>query len=488
MVELGLLRPQQVEQALSVLRERERGRFGELVLEMDWIDADGLACSLAHQFRLTALPGDRVARLGVGADVMDLLPAAFMRDNVLIPTWFDPERRALSLLVTDPSDVVVLKRAQEYARASQMRLFVSTREAISDLLDRSLPNAPSSDFSNITVTGPRFVAPPPGEGGTVVLETDPGRLAALRRLEGIEGGGTEYVSDPEQVTALLEAGAADRVVHRRAMTSQIEAYRGVWQRARPGVRVIEVVGFTPGRLGLDEDPERDLLFELLRSVVLSGLEPVLSAKVARATDLASSLAESMNLTPDQSRAVTLCALLLHRENTRELLRQRLPFDIDRLLQRLQARREGEPPSVDIAVEVLHTATENAFADDPSAPHPKVNEALRRVLEQEELRSRLSTTFELVQSRLDRMPLVQVLSALVHGRRTAEVSVTGGAQRGVVRLSVGQVVWASWGALSAEHAVVALAELGAGRWEVTFGQAPDDQNVHEATDALLERLS
>ena len=226
-MELGLLRPQQVEQALSVLRERERGRFGELVLEMEWIDADGLARSLAHQFRVTALPGDRVARLGVGADVMDLLPAAFMRDNVLIPTWFDPERRALSLLVTDPSDVVVLKRAQEYARASQMRLFVSTREAISDLLDRSLPNAPSSDFSNITVTGPRFVAPPPGEGGTVVLETDPGRLAALRRLEGIEGGGTEYVSDPEQVTALLEAGAADRVVHRRPADPRIH------QRGRP---------------------------------------------------------------------------------------------------------------------------------------------------------------------------------------------------------------------------------------------------------------
>jgi hypothetical protein len=101
---------------------------------------------------------------------------------------------------------------------------------------------------------------------------------------------------------------------------------------------------------------------------------------------------------------------------------------------------------------------------------------------------LSTTFELVQSRLDRMPLVQVLRALVDGRRTAEVSVTGGAQRGVVRLSVGQVVWASWGALAAEDAVLALGELNAGRWEVTFGQAPDDQNVNEGTDALLERLS
>lgn len=471
-----------------MLRQRERGRFGDVALEMGWIDDDGLSQALARQFRLTALPADRVVRLSVGADVLELLPVEFMREHLVVPTWFDTERRAMSLLVADPSDVVTLKRAHEYARASSVRLFVSTRAAINELLDRVLPATIVPDMADITVTGPRFVAPAPADGGTVVLETDPGRLAALRRLEAIEGGGTEYVSDPEQVTALLEAGAADRVVHRRANAAQLDSYRALWQRARPGVRVIEVVGFTPGRLGLDEDPERDLLFELLRSVVLSGLEPELRDKVARATDLASALADSMNLTPDQSRAVVLCALLLHQEDTRTLLRHRLPFDIDRLLQRLEARRDGEAPSVDLAVEVLHTATENAFQDDPSTPHPRVHGALRQVLEQEELRSRLSKTFELVQSRLDRMPLPLVLRALRDARRTAEVSVTGGAQRGVVGLSVGQVVFAAWGEHKGSNAVTALAELSAGRWEVTFGEAPSTENVQEDTDVLLEKIS
>ena len=65
--------------------------------------------------------------------------------------------------------------------------------------------------------------------------------------------------------------------------------------------------------------------------------------------------------------------------------------------------------------------------------------------------------------------------------------TGGAQRGLVRLSLGEIVWATWGTHQGSAAVVALASLVAGRWEVTFGEAPDDRNVHEATPALIERL-
>lgn len=488
MVELGLLHRSQVDEVLTELRLRERGRFGELALELGFIDEEGLARSLAQQFRLTALPGDRVARLSVEPEVVELLPRALMREHTMVPTWFDPERRSLSLLVADPSDVVGLKAAQEYARAAQVRLFVSTRTAIDQLLDQALPNVARSDLDqDITVTGPRFLAPTPRVGGTVVLETDPGRLAALRRLDAIEGGGTEYVSDPEQVTLLLEGAGVDRVILRRALSPAVEAYRGVWQRTRPGARIIEVAGFTPGRVGLDEDPERDLLFELLRRVVLDGLDPELSGKVARATELAGQLAASLKLTPDQSRAVCLCALLVHREPTLELLREKLPFGIDRLLGRLQARRSGDPPSVDLAVEVLHAATERAFNDDPTAPHPRVNEALRRVLEQEDLSRKLARSLDLVQSRLDRLPLRALLRALVEARRTAEVSVTGGAQRGVVRLSLGEIVWASWGPHQGSAAVVALSGLAAGRWEVLFGEAPDEQNISEATSALLDRI-
>jgi len=488
MVELSLLRSEQLEEVLAVLRERERGRFGELALELGFIDEDGLARSLAQQFRLTALPGDRVSRLMVEPDVLDLLPSEFMREHVLVPTWFDPERRSLSLLVADPSDVVALKAAQQYARALQVRLFVSTRQAISELLDRALPATIVPDLDpSITVTGRRYLALPPREGGTVVLETDPGRLAALRRLEAIEGGGAEYVSDPEQVTALLEGEAADRVVYRRALAPQVEAYRGVWQGTSPGVRLIEVVGFTPGRVRLNDAPERDFLLDLLRRVVLEDLEPELRATVARATELAEALAQELRLTPEHSRAVSLCALLLHREKAREQLQEKMPFDIDGVMRRLEARGVGDPPSVDIALEVLHAASESAREDDTAASDPKVREALQRVLAREGLRERLADSPELVQSGLDRMPLAQVLRALVDAGRTAEVSVTGGAWRGVVRLSSGSIVWASWGEHSGEAAVEALGALRIGRWEVTFGEAVEERNVSDGTAALLERL-
>ncbi len=319
------------------------------------------------------------------------------------------------------------------------------------------------------------------------METDPGRLAALRRLEAIEGGGAEYVSDPEQVTALLEGAAADRVVYRRALAPQVDAYRGVWQGTLPGVRLIEVVGFTPGRMRLDDAPERDFLIGLLRRVVLEDLDPEQGATVARATELAAALAQELNLTPEQSRAVSLCALLLHREKAREQLQEKLSFDVDGVLRRLEARDGGDPPSVDIAVQVPHAASENALEDDTAASDSKVHEALLRVLEREGLRERLAESSELVQSGLDRMPLVQVLRALVDAGRTAEVSVTGGARRGVVRVSSGSVVWASWGEHSGEEAVEALGALHAGRWEVTFGEIGEDRNVRDLTAALLERL-
>ena len=305
-IELGLLDDAQVVRILQDMHEHGQGRFGELAVGLNLLSEEALAQALAEQFQVPLLPRDRVARLDVPREVLRLLPTALMRGRLLLPTYFDPDRRTLSVVTSDPTDVPTLQAAQRLAQADRLRMFVAARSAVAAQLDRLLPPG-DEDIDELPLSGME-----PREGGTVVLETDVEIASALRRLNRAEGVQGQIVPDPEQVTAILRGGMADRVIYREALAESAAPYLSVWRGVRPGVHLAGIRGFSPGRrVALGYRALRAFYQELLLWVLTAGgiARPLARQRVRAAFSLARELGAQLRLSDEQVEAVGLVAML-----------------------------------------------------------------------------------------------------------------------------------------------------------------------------------
>lgn len=417
-IELGLLDEAQVERVLVDMREHGQGRFGELAVGLNLLGEEDLARAVAHQFDLTRLSAERVARLEVPRDVLGLLPIALMRSRVLLPTYFDAERRTLSVVTSDPTDLPALQAAQRHARAHRLRIFVASRTALSSLIDRLLPARSSSE-----TTSPLFEKR--GPGSTVVLEDDVEIAAALRRIERAEGTRSEIVPDPEQVTTLLSAGVVERVLYRESLEESVSPYLPVWRKLRPGVRIASVRGYAPGnRAAVNHTRVRVFYQDLLLWILSAGETRNLHARqrMRERFQLATELGTELALTEERLEAVCLAALMadladLGLAGRRSSMEGFRPFELPaELLQRLGApwdvvglyaaveRRLNRPNELsdDLDAELLlavRTAVDGGTAGVMDARdllpeatrfHPRVIDALSRVLERRVLRAQLLT--------------------------------------------------------------------------------------------------
>jgi hypothetical protein len=367
---LGLMSKDDVEQVLARLRDGGGSRFGEVAMELNLLDDDGFARALAHQFRLNMVPEERLARLSIAPEVLDLLPHGLIRERLLLPTFLDEEKRVLSLLTADPTDIPSLRAAQTSARAARLRLFVAPRGAMRILVDRLLPMEHTDDRSVAPL--PEVEAENAAAGLTVVFEPDPDRAAALRRLEALEGGSSEIVGDPEQVSAFIEANQADRVFLRRAVLPEVEPYLLSWRRLRPMVQICALDGFGPGRrIGIPYDRTRDFFFGLLGHLLVDA--DGRSGAGRRTAELVREMAEYAELPAEQRDTVTLAAMFTalgegpDRSGDRDeaagirwaadLLRVwSPPYEVQALFDALLVRVRGESgPGPHLGAEIVYTA-------------------------------------------------------------------------------------------------------------------------------------
>jgi len=264
--ELDLLTPEQVEEVLSILKEGTHERFGEVALRLGMLNERGIAHALATQFRLNLIPDEHVSRLLVPEDVARLLPKHFVRSHGVVPTFLDQERQVLSLLTPDPTDLPALRTALSATRAKRLRVYVVTKSAADDLVERMF--GPIDEAA----TQPRRVARRTSAPfGTVVLEPDPSRRQILRRLDAVEGGRTAFADAPEQVTALLESGLASRVLFRYALRDTIEPLIAGWRKSVPDVEVSVLGGYSPAFVPIVGREERNRGYHsIVQGLLLAG--------------------------------------------------------------------------------------------------------------------------------------------------------------------------------------------------------------------------
>lgn len=381
---LGLMRSDDVARVLTRLREGGRARFGEIAVELGLLDDEGLARALAHQFRLNMVPRERLDRLSVAPEVIDLLPRGLIRERLLVPTFLDEEKRVLSLLTADPTDIPSLRAAQTSARAARLRLFVAARGPMRDLVDRLLPPEDGEATGDVAAERRSPDSTPARRAITVVFEPDGERAAALKRLDNLEGGEVEVVGDPEQVSAFIEANRAERVFFRKQLLGQVEPYLGAWRRIQPLVHVRALEGYGPSsRVALEYGPTRDFFFGVLEGLLTEAEGP--DGPRSRTASLAASMAEAAPIPMELRDAVGLVSLfwMLGAETgTTDLDALRwaadrlrawdAPYDVEPIFDALRPRLSGEAgPGGHPGVEILYTARTATLGrlvdgDDPIA--------------------------------------------------------------------------------------------------------------------------
>ncbi len=320
-VELKLMTPVEVEKVLRKLRDQDGHRFGEVAMALGFLDETAIARAVAHQFRLQVVAEERLARLTVPTETLELLPAELIRASQVVPTYYDADRRILSLITSDPTNVPALRSAQEQSGAERMRLFVGPASALGKLIERLLPEE-VSDFDDEDDTGALEVNPSQvsaARGRTtraVILEPDLEMVGALRSLDGAEGEESEYAHDPDQVTALLETGHFDRVYYRAELRAVAEAYRAGWRRTRPGLLVTEVEGFSPSRRpAVPYRAARDFYQQLIEFLLLASetRNMKVRARVRRTVSLVRETAAELRLPMEQRDTLVVAALFCELE-------------------------------------------------------------------------------------------------------------------------------------------------------------------------------
>jgi two-component system phosphate regulon response regulator PhoB len=381
-VSLGLLTPAEVTRVLEQMSEPgARGqRFGEVARALGLLDDAGLGRALAQQFRLNLVPDDRVDKLQIADDVLRLLSPALMRERLIVPTFLEPEKRVLSLLTNDPTDITALRQVQAATQAARLRLFVASRSALVRLVDRVAPQRPEEPHARMAPR-PELREVDPGEAATLLVEPDAAMAAALRRLESLESGEAEVLGDPEAVAALLDPDRTVRLFFRRANARLIDPFVASWRKACPGLRLCPVENFgLSARSAAPEDRTRHFFLQLTEFLLLAGESRQMDARgrVRRTARLTAALAEEMQLRPEDRDAVQIAALfcdldelsliagmLDSRDEGRRfalamtVLRQfHPPWDLDALLTAVERRLTGqEGPGRDLRVEILYTARE-----------------------------------------------------------------------------------------------------------------------------------
>lgn len=372
--ELGLMAPEQVSRVLELLSRGEGTRFGDVAVNLGYLDSPALTRALARQYRLNVLPADLLERIPLPDDAITRVPADLVRRTRLVPVQVNPEQGFLTVVGADPTDLPALS-ALEAATGLRVRVLLAAPDAV----ERFVLRAVGPPSTTIPEAGPLATLPGFLPARTVVLEPDERRRRLLERLDGLEDGTTAFARDPEEIVQFLRVGMVARVLYRQELEPLVAPYRAAWHRLQPDLREGAVVGFGPGGVST-VDPRRAAEFHraLLRFLLGAAERRDVEGRVraARALDLAQVVAERLGLPPFQVEAVALATLLseledlpfgreitVHRArgNTRFPLARALlaawpsPYGLERLLDVLEHRLGGGGPiGAHLPAEVVYT--------------------------------------------------------------------------------------------------------------------------------------
>ena len=134
LINRGVLRPAQLEQALDEQRRTERQKLlGEILVEQKWCSPEQVAEALAHSY---GVPFVRLTPRLADPKVVHLLPRAFMERNLVLPLF--KVEGVLTVAVPEPADVF-LPEEMERLSGCRVQVVAATASDIRSTLTAYLP-------------------------------------------------------------------------------------------------------------------------------------------------------------------------------------------------------------------------------------------------------------------------------------------------------------------------------------------------------------
>ncbi len=280
LIEAGLVSAEAVEQALG--QQKITGhRLGDCLVDLGLIQESALLRFLASEFKTRFVSADKLSKARIPPEVLDKVPVRMAEQQVFIPLAYDPERKLLSIVMSEPQNAELVKEIQLVTAMEEVFAYIGLRSAILAAIKKHYYGDPTA-FAALE------------KGGVAALKND---VASIQRAW--EGGGESSRVGP------APPGTGPRSVMLDGNARQgTGASRGTSGRANP-TQLREALGAVRGTIG-----ENDFVETL--NILVGLLEMnrkdfrAHSAQVARQASL---IARRIGLQPRELAHVSIAAYL-----------------------------------------------------------------------------------------------------------------------------------------------------------------------------------
>ena len=133
LLEVGLLTSGQLEQALA--RQQETGlKLGQVLVDLGWITEDQLVEMLSRQLQIAVAPVARLRQVRPPAQALEMVPAEMALTHRILPIFYNPHEKSLSLVMADPQDLAALSVLKQRNQLERLRVLIAGERLLDELL------------------------------------------------------------------------------------------------------------------------------------------------------------------------------------------------------------------------------------------------------------------------------------------------------------------------------------------------------------------
>ncbi len=219
LIEAGLITGDALEKALQ--QQRITGhKLGDCLVEIGLLHETTLLRFLAAEFKTRFVSGEKLAQVKIPTEVLEKIPVRMAEQQLVIPIACDPERKALSVVMTEPQNDSLVKEISLVAGMDEVYAFIGLRSAVvagirkhyygdPTAFQQMDPSRPTRSDLSVLARAWEGSRVDVGSAPALRLETgERGRRATFGRTGPLGGGpgDNDYVETLQILVGMLEQG------------------------------------------------------------------------------------------------------------------------------------------------------------------------------------------------------------------------------------------------------------------------------------------
>ena len=130
LIEQGILTQDQLEEALTLQKQRKCGLLGEILVELGYVTEEAIATALAAQYGFPYLP---LSTYNIDPKILELISKDIASQYCLIP--LDKLGNSIVIATSNPLNTEALEDI-EFTTGCDIKVFISTASDIKDAINR----------------------------------------------------------------------------------------------------------------------------------------------------------------------------------------------------------------------------------------------------------------------------------------------------------------------------------------------------------------